>query len=349
MADKGMACIVNEFLSSFTLKFESNHRNRTMTDKIQQTIIIPDDLGGMRLDQALAKILTEHSRTQIQEWIKNGEITSEGKPLKARDLVMGGEKITVEAALKPQPAYEPQAIDLNIVFEDEALLVINKPAGMVVHPGAGNVDSTLLNALLHHAPVLQKLPRAGIIHRLDKNTSGLLVIAKTASALKILSKQLKARTISRIYQAIVSGVLTGGGMIDEPVGRHPIQRKRMAVVDTGKPAITHYRIIEKYRAYTRIKVQLETGRTHQIRVHFAHIRHPLLGDQTYGGRLQLPKGATPELIAQLRTFKRQALHASELGLIHPVTQKNMTWQAPLPDDMQMLINVLKTDLLQKQR
>lgn len=319
--------------------------NRIMTEKIQQTIIIPDALGGMRLDQALAKILTDHSRTQIQEWIKNGEITGKGKSLKARDLVLGGEEIMVDASLKAQPIYEAQAIELNIVYEDDALLVINKPAGMVVHPGAGNAHGTLLNALLHHAPVLQKLPRAGIIHRLDKNTSGLLVIAKTANALKSLSKQLKARTISRIYQAIVSGVLTGGGTVDEPIGRHPIQRKRMTVIDTGKTAVTHYRIIEKYRAYTRVKVQLETGRTHQIRVHFAHTRHPLLGDQIYGGRLQLPKGATPELIFQLRTFKRQALHASELGLTHPVTGKQMLWQAPLPNDMQALINVLKADSL----
>ena len=314
-----------------------------MTEKMQQTLIIPDDLGGMRLDQALAKILTDFSRTQIQEWIKNGEIDVDGKQLKARDPVMGGETITIHATIKQQPVWEAQPIELNIVYEDESLLVINKPAGMVVHPAAGNFENTLLNALLHYIPDLQQLPRAGIIHRIDKNTSGLLVIAKTNSALKNLIQQLKERTVSRIYQAIICGVLIGGGSIDQPIGRHPLQRKRMAVIETGKTAITHYRLVEKYRAYTRVKVQLETGRTHQIRVHFAHIHHPLLGDQTYGKRLQLPKGATPELITQLRQFKRQALHASELGLIHPETQETMTWQAPLPEDMQQLISALKND------
>lgn len=318
-----------------------------MTEKMQQTLIIPDHLGGLRLDQALAKLLNDFSRTQIQEWIKNGEIKVDGKNLKARDTVIGGETIIIHGTIKPQPVWEAQPIALNIIYEDEAVLIINKPAGMVVHPAAGNFENTLLNALLHHSPNLQKLPRAGIIHRLDKNTSGLLVIAKTSHALKELTQQLKQRTITRIYQAIVYGVLTAGGMIDEPIGRHPIQRKRMAVIETGKPAITHYRMIEKYRAYTRVKVQLETGRTHQIRVHFAHIHHPLLGDPTYGKRLQLPKGATPELIAQLRQFKRQALHASELGLIHPETQQLMTWQAPLPEDMQHLINVLKNDAMKK--
>lgn len=315
-----------------------------MTEKIQQTIIIPDQLGGMRLDQALTKLLPDYSRTQIQDWIKKSEITVNGKPARSRDTVMGSEEIIISAMMKSQPIWVAQPIDLNIIYEDEALLVINKPSGMVVHPAAGNLDNTLLNALLHHLPELQQLPRAGIIHRLDKNTSGLLVIAKTSHSLKSLSQQLKARSISRIYQAIVYGVLTGGGTIDAPIGRHPIQRKRMAVSETGKTAITHYRVIEKYRAFTRVKVQLETGRTHQIRVHFAHIHYPLLGDQTYGGRLQLPKGASPELIQQLRQFKRQALHASELGLIHPITKKIMGWQAPLPEDMRELIHVLKMDL-----
>lgn len=317
-----------------------------MTKKMQQTMTIPDDLGGMRLDLALAKLLADYSRTQIQEWIKNGEILVDGRPLKAKDSVLGGETIIIDGTIKPQPTWQAQAIDLNIIYEDETLLVINKPAGMVVHPAAGNYENTLLNALLHHAPQLQELPRAGIIHRLDKGTSGLLVIAKTSHALKNLTHQLKNRTIKRIYQGIVYGVLTAGGTIDEPIGRHPIQRKRMTVIETGKPAVTHYRVIEKYRAYTRVKVQLETGRTHQIRVHFTHIHHPLLGDPTYGKRLQLPKGASAEMITELRQFKRQALHASELGLTHPETDRLMTWQAPLPQDMQHLISVLKKDSLQ---
>jgi len=316
-----------------------------MTDKIEHTFTIPDELGGMRLDQALSKYFPEFSRTQIQEWIKSGDITVNEKTRKARDTILGGETVTINAVRKTQPSFHAQPIALHIIYEDDDLIVINKPVGMVVHPAAGNHDNTLLNALLHHAPSLQALPRAGILHRLDKNTSGLLVIAKTHHALQHLSKQLKTHAIVRIYQAIVFGVMTSGGTIDQPIARHPIQRKRMAVIETGKPAVTHYRIIERYRAYTRLKVQLETGRTHQIRVHMAYIRHPLLGDPVYGGRLQLPKGASPALIKKLREFKYQALHASELSLTHPVTQKIMSWQAPIPEDMQELIDILKIDAL----
>ncbi len=315
-----------------------------MAEKIHFTFTIPDNLGGTRLDQALAKLLPDYSRTQIQEWIKNNNITVDNKSCKSRDTVIGGEEITVQALRKIQPAWQAQPIELDIIHEDESLLVINKPVGMVVHPAAGNPNNTLLNALLHHSPALKELPRAGIIHRLDKDTSGLLVIAKTEQALIHLTAQMKARSIHRIYQAIVCGLLTSGGKIDEPIGRHPIQRKRMAVIETGKPSVTHFRIIERYRNHTRIRVQLETGRTHQIRVHMAHIRYPILGDPVYGGRLQLPRGASAPLIEKLRNFKRQALHASELGLIHPVTQKEMRWQAPLPDDLQDLIRVLKNDV-----
>jgi len=315
-----------------------------MSEPIQHTFTIPDHLGGMRLDLAISQLLPDYSRTQIQEWIKNGMLMVDNSTSKAKSTVLGGEVITLSAVLKTQPTYEAQAISLNIIHEDEDLLVINKPAGLVVHPGSGNPDSTLLNALLHHCPHSKELPRAGIIHRLDKDTSGLLVIAKSHLAFKDLSEQIKARSISRIYQAIVSGTLISGGTVDAPIARHPIQRKRMAIVDTGKESITHYRVAERYRAYTRLKVQLETGRTHQIRVHMASIHHPLLGDPIYGGRLQLPKGATPELISALRQFKRQALHASELTLIHPVTKKTMSWQAPLPEDMKKLIEILKQDM-----
>lgn len=319
-----------------------------MSEKLKINIVIPNELSGLRVDLALSKLMTDFSRTQIQEWIKNGEVTlEETVVLKNRYRVKNGDSIAINATKKIQPVYEAEDIKLNIIFEDKTILVIDKPAGMVVHPAAGNYHSTLLNALLHHSPELKDLPRAGIIHRLDKNTSGLLVIAKNQMALKSLTKQLKARTMKRIYQAIVSGTLTSGGTIDQPIGRHPIHRLRMAVVDTGKSAITHYRIIERYAAYTRIKVQLETGRTHQIRVHFAYIHHPLLGDPTYGGRLQLPKGATPELIAMLRQFKRQALHASELELQHPLTQKMMVFQSPLPHDLQTLIHVLQNDKNEK--
>ncbi len=313
-----------------------------MSEKIQQTLIIPEDLEGKRLDQALAILLPDYSRTQIQEWIKNQQVKLNGQIAKTRLTVNGGEEITIDATLKAQPVYKAQNIALNIIFEDESLLVINKPIGMVVHPGAGNYDKTLLNALLNHAPELQNLPRAGIVHRLDKDTSGLLVIAKTSAAYFNLTKQLKDRTVTRIYQAIVLGVMTGGGTIDEPIGRHPIIRKRMAITETGKPSVTHYRVIDRFRAHTRIKIQLETGRTHQIRVHMAHIHYPILGDQVYG-RLQLPKKASPELVKALREFKHQALHASELSFVHPVTHKTLSFQSPLPEDMQKMLAVLKSD------
>ncbi len=314
-----------------------------MTEKIHHQITLPDDLVGLRLDQALSKLLSTYSRTQIQDWIKSHEITLNGEPAKAKDVVIGGELVEINAQLKAQPAWEAQAIALEVLYEDDALLIINKPIGMVVHPGSGNANNTLLNALLHHAPQLKDLPRAGIIHRLDKDTSGLLVVAKTAAALTDLSAQLKNRTIKRIYQAIIFGILTSGGTVDEPIGRHPMQRKRMAIMDTGRPSVTHFRVMEKYRNHTRVKVKLETGRTHQIRVHMAHIQHAILGDPVYGGRLQLPKGATPPLVDILRRFKHQALHAYELGLIHPVSGEAMTWRAPLPQDMLELIEILRKD------
>jgi 23S rRNA pseudouridine1911/1915/1917 synthase len=314
-----------------------------VTAKIQHTLTIPDELAGSRLDQALAKLLPDHSRTQIQDWIKKQEVTLDGQIPINKARVIGGESIVINAGIKPQQTFTAEAIVLDIIYEDDALLVINKPAGMVVHPGAGNMSHTLLNALLHHAPDLKDLPRAGIVHRLDKDTSGLLVIAKTPGALLNLSNQIKNRSVSRIYQAIVYGIFASGGKIDEPIGRHPIQRKRMAIKDNGKEAVTHYRVMERYRAHTRVNVQLETGRTHQIRVHMAHIHHALLGDPIYGGRLRLPKGATPALVTMLRGFKRQALHAFELGLMHPVTREPMTWRAPLPADMKELIECLRTD------
>lgn len=320
---------------------------------IVKTLNIPETMGGLRLDQALAKLLPEFSRTQIQDWIKNKNILVDGEVPKSRLIVLGGETIAIDATLKVQPTWEAQEISLDIIYEDEELLVINKPAGMVVHPAAGNFDSTLLNALLYHAPCLQQLPRAGIIHRLDKETTGLLVIAKTTDALQKLTLQLKERSMGRIYQAIVNGALISGGTVDAPIGRHHIQRKRMTVIpDTwdnpGKPAVTHYRVMERYRAHTRLTVQLETGRTHQIRVHMAYIHHAILGDPVYGGRLQLPKGASPELVHTLRHFKRQALHAFELNLIHPKTGKSVSWRAPLPTDMKELIHCLKEDALNEE-
>lgn len=312
--------------------------------KIQHTLVIPEIHFNERLDQVLAKLLPDYSRTQIQEWIEAGAILVNGRTMKGKAKVKGGEEVSVEATLKAQPEWEAQAIPLNIEYEDDALIIINKPVGLVVHPGTGNSDRTLLNALLHHAPALQELPRAGIIHRLDKDTSGLLVVAKTPAALKDISIQLKKRTLLREYQAVVCGTMISGGTVDAPLDRHPLQRTRRAVVDTGKPAVTHYRVAEKFRAHTRLKLRLETGRTHQIRVHMAHIRHPIVGDPVYGGRIQLIKGMTPELRQELKTFRRQALHAFAIGLTHPETQEFMRWEIDLPDDIKQLLVILREDL-----
>lgn len=319
---------------------------KTETNKNYHTLTIPENHAHERLDHVLAKLLPEFSRTQIQEWIQAGSVWVNGKTVKANKKVKGGEEVSLEILLRPQTVWlqgKAQDIPLTIVYEDEALIVINKPAAMVVHPGAGNTDQTLMNALLHHDSQLEALPRAGILHRLDKGTSGLLVVAKTAAALKNLSHQLKKRELLREYQAIVYGKMISGGTINAPIDRHPLQRKRMSIVETGKMAITHYRVAEKYRAHTRLKLRLETGRTHQIRVHLSHIRHPIIGDTAYGGRVRLAKGSTPELIEQLRHFKRQALHAFALGLTHPVSQEWMRWEIDLPADMQELIAALRED------
>lgn len=314
------------------------------TNKIEQTLIIPDEHRDERLDQALAKLLPAYSRTQIKEWIDSGMITIAGKTIKAKTKMMGGEEVTIAAELKVQPVYEAQDISLNIVYEDEDVLIINKPCGLIVHPGAGNQNNTLLNALLFHAPELKNLPRAGILHRLDKETTGLLVIAKNPMSLKNLSHQLKQRSLVREYQAIVAGKFISGGTVNAPIARHHTDRKRMAVTEDGKTAITHYRVMDRYRAHTRLRVKLETGRTHQIRVHMAHIRHPIVGDKTYGGRLQLAKGMSEELIHALRNFNRQALHAFAIEIEHPTTHGVMRFETPLPEDMQKLIHVLERDI-----
>ncbi|WP_455217043.1 23S rRNA pseudouridine(1911/1915/1917) synthase RluD, partial [Kaarinaea lacus] len=240
--------------------------------------------------------------------------------------------------------WQPQKLPLDIVYEDDAVIVINKPPGLVVHPGAGNRDSTLGNALLHHAPELESVPRAGVVHRIDKDTSGLLVIARTLQAQKSLVEQLQARSFEREYEALTQGVMTAGGTVDAPIGRHPVNRLRQAVVASGKEAITHYRVREKFRAHTFISVKLETGRTHQIRVHMAHIHYPLVGDPVYGGRLRIPANASPELENALRSFKRQALHAARLGFVHPKSGKPVEWQVAMPDDMAHLIEACREDM-----
>jgi len=312
------------------------------------TQTIPVTMAGMRLDQVLADLFAQYSRARLQQWIKQGDVLVEGRQMRPRDKVQGGETVVVTVRTEPETRFEAQPIDLDIIFEDEQILVINKPAGLVVHPAAGNPNGTMLNALLHHAPELAHVPRAGIVHRLDKDTSGLLVVARTLEAQTALVEQLQAREFLREYTAIVSGVMTAGGCVDTLMGRHPVQRKRMAVVTHGgKQAITHYRVEQRLRAHTVVSVRLETGRTHQIRVHMAHIHFPIVGDQVYGGRLKIPKKCSAELLQTLRGFRRQALHARQLGIVHPTTGENMAWQQPIPADMQMLLESLRRDAAQE--
>ncbi|AUI66120.1 MULTISPECIES: 23S rRNA pseudouridine(1911/1915/1917) synthase RluD [Glaesserella] len=315
-----------------------------MTQQITLQTEVTSDLLGARLDQALAQLFPDYSRSRIKVWIENEQVSVNGKIVnKAREKVFGGELIEIQAEVEEEVRFEPQDIPLNIVYEDDDILVINKPVDLVVHPGAGNPDGTVLNALLHHYPQIAEVPRAGIVHRLDKDTTGLMVIAKTIPAQTHLVTALQKREITREYEAVASGIMTQGGKVDEPMARHPTKRTAMAVHPMGKPAVTHYRIMERFRNYTRLRLRLETGRTHQIRVHMAHIAHPLLGDQLYGGRPCPPKGATPEFLDVLRNFKRQALHAAMLRLHHPITNELMEWHAPLPDDFVELIHALKAD------
>lgn len=309
------------------------------------TARVPEELAGMRLDQCLAEIFPDYSRSKLQTWIKSGRVLVDGEAVKGRDKLDGGEEIELDA--EPEMVIEDNAEDipLNIVYEDDAILIINKPAGLVVHPAVGNWTGTLVNALLHHAPQLATLPRAGIVHRIDKDTSGLLMIAKTLQAHSSLVEQLQERTIEREYLALVKGWMTAGGCVDEPIGRHPVDRKRNAVRRDGKEAITHYRLEQRFKRHTLVRVKLETGRTHQIRVHMSHINYPLVGDQVYGGRFQMPADCNPALAEALRNFKRQALHAARLGLDHPETGEYMEWEAPMPADMQNLIDLLTANEL----
>jgi 23S rRNA pseudouridine1911/1915/1917 synthase len=311
------------------------------TTKHTQTI--PEDHRGLRLDQSLARLFPEFSRSRLKEWLLAGAITLREGQWRPRDAVAGGETVTLRVPAEVQVRAGPEPIALNIAHEDDDLLVVNKPVGLVVHPGSGNADGTLMNGLLHHAPVLAEVPRAGIIHRLDKDTSGLLLIAKSLTAHTALVRLLAERNIERRYLAVCNGVLTGGGTVREPIARHPVDRKRMSVHKNGKPAVTHYTVRERFSAFTYVNVKLETGRTHQIRVHFAHRRHALVGDQVYGGRLALPKGASPELIQSLRHFKHQALHATRLAFVDPVTHELREFEAPPPGDFLTLLDVMRRE------
>jgi 23S rRNA pseudouridine1911/1915/1917 synthase len=311
------------------------------------SLIIPMHLGGERLDIALQKMLPQHSRSRLQAWIKAGLVTLnnpvEVKQISAKTKVWGGERVNVLPQANPQEqAFLPENIPLNIVFEDDTILVINKPAGLVVHPAAGNWSGTLLNALLYHAPQLSDVPRAGIVHRLDKDTSGLLVVAKTLEAQTSLVRQLQARTVKREYRAIVWGQLWRNGTINQPIGRHSHARTKMAISRTGKPAVTHYEVLERFGVHTYLRCILETGRTHQIRVHMQFLKAPMLGDPVYGiGNIIPHKLMTQTLKDAVSGFNRQALHAIKLGLIHPKTNELMEWQIELADDMKALLEAMR--------
>jgi len=312
---------------------------------------IPLASAGRRLDQALAELFPDYSRSRLTAWIKSGDLRVDGATALPRQIVRGDEAITLNARLQEQVPLAPESIALDIRYEDADLLVINKPPGLVVHPGAGQPAGTLQNALLHHDPGLAHVPRAGIVHRLDKDTSGVMVVARSLRAHAALVELLQARDVHRQYLAVVYGVLIAGGSVDAPIGRHPHDRVRQAVVDEphGRNAVTHYRVRERFRAHTLVECRLETGRTHQIRVHMAHVRHPLVGDAQYGGGLKLPKGATPELVAVLRAFRRQALHAEKLEFAHPVTGATISVSAEPPADLAELIQTMRADAAAERR
>jgi 23S rRNA pseudouridine1911/1915/1917 synthase len=315
-----------------------------MNDKVQLQASVPREMHGSRLDQVAAQLFPQYSRSRLQGWIKKGDLCVDGQQCRPRDKVSEGASLQIDAELETEVGWQAEDIALDLVYEDEAILVLNKPAGLVVHPAAGHAEGTLVNALLAHAPELAQLPRAGIVHRLDMDTSGLLVVARTLPAHHHLVEQLQARSVKREYCALCIGTMTGGGTVDAPMGRHPRQRKKMAVLAAGgKTAVTHYRLAQRFGHHTRLTVNLETGRTHQIRVHMAYRHHPLIGDAVYGGRPRLPKEASGRLIDTLRGFSRQALHARSLGLIHPATGEQVQFECPLPEDILDLIAVLEQE------
>ena len=304
---------------------------------------VPESAAGRRFDAVLAELFPEFSRSRLAAWIRDGDALLDGRQARPRDPVRGGEVVRLAARRQVETTAVPQDIPLRILFEDEHVLVVDKPAGLVVHPGAGNADGTLVNALLHRDPSLAAPPRAGVVHRLDKDTSGVMVVARTLQAQAALVEQLSARGVHRQYLAVVVGALVSGGTVDAPIDRHPRDRIRMAVREDGREAVTHYRLRERFRAHTALECRLETGRTHQIRVHMAHARHPIVGDPLYGGPLRLPRGASEALAAALRGFGRQALHAETLEFTHPASGEPLRCTAPVPDDMLALLAALRED------
>lgn len=312
-------------------------------DTVARTAVVPDAASGRRFDAVLAELFPEFSRSRLVEWIKSGDALLDGRQMRPRDPVRGGETVALNAVLEIQTRSEPEDIALDVLYEDEDVFVLNKPAGLVVHPGAGNPAGTLVNALLHRDPGLATLPRAGIVHRLDKDTSGVMVVARTLPAHTALVAQLSAREVHRQYLAVVVGSLVSGGTVNASIDRHPRDRLRQVVREDGREAVTHYRLRERFRAHTLLECRLETGRTHQIRVHMAHIKHPIIGDPLYGGPLKLPKGATTGLVESLRGFKRQALHAETLEFVHPLSGEPVRCSTPMPADMQALVATLRED------
>ncbi len=311
-----------------------------MSESVEADFVVTIEHSGMRLDQAISELMPDYSRSRLQQWIKQGSITVNGAQYKPKEKVKVNDLIEVNAELEAQGDWEPEPVNLDIIYEDESILVLNKPVGLVVHPAAGNYSGTLVNGLLHYDPTLNNVPRAGIVHRLDKDTSGLMVVAKTLQAHAHIVAQLQDRSMGREYEAIVTGVMTGGGTVDEPIARHSRDRKKMTVTPFGKPAVTHYRVIKKLEHHTHIRVKLETGRTHQIRVHMAHIGYPLVGDPTYAGRTRVPAGTSAAFKEALKAFPRQALHAKKLTLIHPQDEEEVSWEVELPDDMLALLDLV---------
>ncbi|GGD34992.1 23S rRNA pseudouridine(1911/1915/1917) synthase RluD [Pseudoxanthomonas indica] len=315
----------------------------TPSSDAPRTARVPESAAGRRFDAVLADLFPEYSRSRLAEWIKSGDAQLDGQTVKPRDAVRGGETASLSVVLDTQTHAEPEDIPLDVLYEDADVFVLNKPAGLVVHPGAGNPRGTLVNALLFRDPSLNVLPRAGIVHRLDKDTSGVMVVARNVVAQTALVEQLSSREVHRQYLAIVVGAMVSGGTANAAIDRHPRDRLKMAVREDGRDAVTHYRLRERFRAHTALECRLETGRTHQIRVHMAHIKYPIIGDPLYGGPLKLPKGASEELIAALRGFKRQALHAETLEFRHPVSGDAIRVSAPVPQDMQDLMAALRAD------
>ena len=306
--------------------------------------ILTEEYAGKRIDVVLAALFPEYSRSRLKIWIEQGQVLVNGETTKPKAKMSGDEELQLTVqTIESEEDFSAEDIPLDIIHEDDDIIVINKSADFVVHPAAGHYSGTVLNALLHFDASLSAIPRAGIVHRLDKDTTGLMVVARNLSAHKYLVDQIQQHEVTREYQAVVFGLLTGGGKVDQPIGRHPNDRIKMAVREGGREAVTHYRLLERFREHSHVKVQLETGRTHQIRVHMSHLRHPIVGDRVYAGRHRVPAGARQALLDYLQHFKRQALHAWQLSFVHPGSGDNVSYQAPLPDDMLQLINLLKID------